>query len=73
MDQTDKDIKQWVSCWAGAEPQLKSLRYREIRNTNTARGIGILNDAFESAMLNSSPRLTSGLVSQQMYFKRMAK
>lgn len=73
MNQSDKDIKQWVSCWAKAAPQLKSLRYQEIRNTDTALGIGMFNDAFESAMLNAQPRKTSGLVRQQMYFRRVAK
>ena len=73
MNQADKNIKRWVSCWAKAAPQLKSLRYREIRNTDTALGIGMFNDAFESAMLSARPLKTSGLVRQQMYFKRMAK
>jgi len=73
MNQSDKDIKHWVSCWAKAAPQLKSLRYLEIRNTDTAKGIEILNDAFKSAMLSALPRKTSGLVEQQRYFKRMAK
>jgi len=73
MDRSDKDIKRWVSCWAKAAPQLKNLRYREIRNTDTALGIGMFNDVFESAMLNSPLRKTSGLISQQMYFRRVAK
>lgn len=73
MDQNEKNLKQWVSCWVKAAPLLEKLRYREIRDTDTAKGIGILNDAFESAMLNSPPRLTSGLVSQQLYFKKAAK
>lgn len=73
MDKSDKDVKYWVSCWAKAAPQLKSLRCLEIKNTNTAKGIEILNDAFKSAMLSAIPRKTSGLVEQQICFKRMAK
>jgi hypothetical protein len=73
MNQSDIDIKKWVSCWVKAAPQLQSLRHREIRNTDTAVGIGMFDDAFESAMLGARPDKTSGLVRQQMYFGRVAK
>ena len=73
MNQSDKDIKQWVSCWQKAAPHLESLRLKEIRNTDTATGIKVLNDAFDSAISNSHPRKTSGLIEQQMYFGRMVK
>ncbi|MCG2725709.1 MAG: hypothetical protein L6420_05545 [Elusimicrobia bacterium] len=73
MNQSDKDIKYWVSCWRKASPQLELLRLQEIRNTDTAKGIKILNDAFDSAISNSRPRKTSGLVEQQMYFRRTMK
>jgi len=73
MDQSDKDLKQWVSCWAKAAPHLAILRCREIINTDTARGIAMFDEAFESAMLKAKPLSTSGLVRQQMYFRRVAK
>lgn len=73
MNQSDKNIKQWVSCWQKAAPHLKRLRDLEIKNTDTPTGIKMLNDAFESAIANSSPRKTSGLIEQQMYFARTVK
>jgi hypothetical protein len=39
--------------------------------TNIDIALNNLSDAFEYAIKNSSPRLTSGLVEQQMYFKKL--
>ncbi|MCK4936844.1 MAG: hypothetical protein KAR84_08320 [Elusimicrobiales bacterium] len=69
----NKEIKQWVSCWQKAEPHLKRLRDLEIKNTDTAMGIKVLNDAFDSAISKFHPRKTSGLIEQQMYFRRIVK
>ena len=69
MESREKELL-WVRTWQEAGPVLDELRREEICRAETARAILQLEDAFQAALLNSSPRATSGLVEQQKWFAR---
>jgi hypothetical protein len=59
-EQEEQRIRQWIRNWEEA-----------IRNTDTAKAIEQLSDAFESARRHWTPPATSGLVEQQRLFARL--
>ena len=50
---------------------LERLRDKAIRNSDTAKAIEQLSDAFESARRHYRPATTSGLVEQQRLFAKL--
>lgn len=74
MDESRDDLtRRWVETWKTAGPELERLRAEEIRNTDTAKAIEQLDDAYESARRHWTPSKTSGLVEQQRWFARLRK
>jgi hypothetical protein len=72
MDELEEQrVRQWIRNWKEAAPVLERLREEAIRNTDTAKAIEQLSDAFESARLHWKPPATSGLVEQQRLFARL--
>jgi len=63
-------LHRWVAGWQSAGPVLERLRAEAIRRSDTSAAIGLLSDAFESALRHCPPAATSGLVEQQRVFAR---
>ncbi len=74
MNEMDKEsVQRWIAGWKAAGPVLEKLRKDAIRNSDTAKAIEQLSDAFDSALLHYPPSKTSGLVEQQRLFARCRK
>ena len=72
MDNSETEaMRQWVARWQKAGPALARIRLQELRHTDVAASIEQLEDSFRSAILNYPARLTSGLIEQQRWFKRL--
>ncbi len=72
VDELEKErVRQWIRNWEAVAPVLERLRDEAIRNTDTAKAIEQLSDAFESARLHWTPPATSGLVEQQRLFAKL--
>lgn len=68
-----KDIPQtiqWLKNWEKLSPQLEELRRIELKKISTSQALLNLADAFESCRLHYTPKPSSGLVLQQMWFKK---
>jgi hypothetical protein len=65
-----ESVCQWITGWQAAAPVLEKLLIEVIRNSDTAKAIEQLSDAFDSALLHYPPSKTSGLVEQQRFFAR---
>jgi len=64
-------VWQWIRNWEEAAPVPEQLRAQVSRNSDTAKAIEQLSDAFESARRHCPPATTSGLVEQQRLFARL--
>lgn len=72
MDNLKTDaMRKWVARWQKAGPELERIRLKELRQTDVAASIERLEDSFQSALLNYPARITSGLIEQQRWFKRL--
>ena len=70
---TEKEKAQtlkWIECWRNAASELEQARRDRIENADTQSAIGLLQDAYQSAVSERRPRDTSGLVEQQKYFSK---
>lgn len=63
-------VRAWIKNWQELGPILENLRWKEIREADTARSVEVLGDAFDHAVTSQPPRKSSGLVEQQEYFSR---
>ena len=64
-------MRQWVARWQKAGPELARIRLLELRHTDVAAAIEQLEDSFQSALIHYPARVTSGLIEQQRWFKRL--
>ena len=64
-------IRQWVARWQKAGPKLERIRLQELRHTDVGASIEQLEDSFQSALINYPARVSSGLIEQQRWFKRL--
>ena len=64
-------IRQWVASWQKAGPKLERIRLQELRHTDVSASIEQLEDSFQSALINYPARVSSGLIEQQRWFKRL--
>jgi hypothetical protein len=62
------DTLKWVHSWKQAGAVLEKLRQAELEHVDVQKTIAYLNDAFESALVHSPPKSTSGLVEMQAWF-----
>ena len=68
---TDPDLlRRWVDTWKKAGPELEAIRRSEYEAVPIHEAIHQLFDGMDS-YLTSSPRLSSGLVEQQMWFTKI--
>jgi len=72
-DSSRKNIQQRIRQWKAAGIVMEQARRDMIDHASCRQAIEALNDAFESALLHTPPRLTSGLVEQQAWFSRMPR
>lgn len=66
-------MRQWVARWRKAGPELERIRLLELRRTDVCGAIERLEDSFQSALLHYPVRLSSGLIEQQRWFKRIKR
>lgn len=72
MDNSKTDaMRQWVARWQKAGPELERIRREELLHTDVRNSIELLEDAFQSAILNYPASATSGLIEQQRWFMRL--
>ena len=72
MDDPKTDaMRQWVARWQKAGPELERIRLRELRHMDAGVAIEQLEDSFLSAFINYPARVSSGLIEQQRWFKRL--
>jgi len=72
MDNSKTDaMRQWVARWQKAGPELERIRREELIHTDVRLAIELLEDAFQSALLNYPPTATSGLIEQQRWFMKL--
>lgn len=64
-------IQERIAAWERAGPVMQASRDEAIRKTDTPSAIAALNDAYECAVRDMSPRKTSGLIEQQAWFARL--
>jgi len=70
-DLEEQRVRQWIRNWEQAAAVVEEIRAEAIRNSDTAKAIEQLSDAFESARLHWTPPTTSGLVEQQRLFAKL--
>lgn len=72
MESPDKeDLRRWADRWQKAGAELERLRAEELLHTDVCQSIELLEDAFQSALINYPASPTSGLVEQQRWFMRL--
>jgi hypothetical protein len=69
-DPKNIDWLNWIHHWKNAGEIMERSRRTRLLNVNVQQAIENLDDAFESALLNSPIKLTSGLVEMQSWFTR---
>ncbi|MCP4111851.1 MAG: hypothetical protein GY749_41045 [Desulfobacteraceae bacterium] len=69
-DNEKAEILKWIQNWKEAGAVMEQIRRDEMEHIDIQQIIENLDDAFESALINSPPRLTSGLVEQQAWFDK---
>ncbi|MBU4272342.1 MAG: hypothetical protein KKA28_10830 [Planctomycetes bacterium] len=70
-EETDR-IRQWIGCWKRAGTRMEELRREELRHADTQQSLLSLAGAFESCRRLYQPLPTSGLIEQQLWFKKLA-
>jgi hypothetical protein len=71
--QEREELLKWVQRWKSVELVMQKVKKSELPKTSTPQALLNLADAFESCRRNFSPRLYSGLIDQQKYFRKMLK
>ena len=66
-------IREHIERWQKLGPILDNLKMESLRHVNTAEAIEAFDLAYKSARLHCPPRLSSGLVEQQAWFRRARK
>lgn len=64
-------LRAHVARWERAAPLLQQVRDADIRAADTVSMIACSNLLFRDAVKNSPPRMDSGLVEQQRWFKKL--
>ncbi|MCP4351889.1 MAG: hypothetical protein GY795_41025 [Desulfobacterales bacterium] len=74
MDEKEKaDIIKRIRQWEETAKVADKLRREYLRNIDMEQVIRSFDDAFESALLHTPMRMTSGLVEQQAWFAKARK
>lgn len=65
------DIRRWAAIWREAGPALAAIKRSELQRLKTADALAQLADAFDAAVRQARPTVTSGLIAQQELFGRL--
>ncbi|MEO8636448.1 MAG: hypothetical protein ABI587_14330 [Gemmatimonadales bacterium] len=65
-------IRESVAAWGRAGPELERIRRAELRQIDTVRTIQALSGLVLVTLQERGERTSSGLVEQQMWFRRIA-
>ena len=72
MTATEKEaLRAHVARWERAAPLLQQVRDADIRAADTVAMVACCNLLFRDALKHSPPRMDSGLVEQQRWFKKL--
>jgi hypothetical protein len=72
MTATEREaLRAHVARWESAAPLLQQVRDADIRAADTISMVACSNLLFRDALKHSPPRMDSGLVEQQRWFKKM--
>jgi hypothetical protein len=71
MDELERQrTLEWIATWRRAGPELERIRRDEIRRSDTAVAVALLEDVTAAALRMNPPKSWSGLVEQQAVFMR---
>jgi hypothetical protein len=70
---SQEHLERWVATWREAGPALEAQRRAELEGLTTPQALAELADAFAHARQRGPHPITSGLVEQQRYFRRIAR
>jgi len=74
MEMSDTDrLRAWVRNWEVVGPKLEQMRREDIRRANTQDSIRLFDLAFKSALQNTPPRDSSGLVELQRLLRKLPR
>lgn len=65
------DIRRSVEAWKRAAPILESIRRKDIRTAQTVSSIAAFRGTALAKVKTHPPGMTSGLVEQQQWFRRL--
>jgi hypothetical protein len=64
------DMLKWIRCWENAGSAMEQIRRNDLDRVDVQRAIEALDDAFESALVQTPIRAISGLVEMQAWFSK---
>lgn len=68
----DRDVlKKWVETWKTAGIELEKIRLDELRAFDYEKNSELIDSMLQYACEHAKVRLTSGLVEQQRFFKKL--
>ncbi len=71
MSEAEKaQVREWFRRWERVGPILERLKAESLPSVSTAASIEAFELAYQSARLHAAPRLWSGLIEQQAWFRR---
>ena len=66
-------VRRWVRHWKEAGPELAAIRSQEIQQADNLRVLATLECAFNHAVREMPPRLSSGLVEMQEWLAKLGR
>jgi hypothetical protein len=76
MDSTDtpaNELLQWVQRWRRTDTALAAIKRSELEKLHTPTALAQLAEAFDMALRTAPTRLSSGLVEQQRYYRKLRR
>ncbi len=68
-----KGLRQYAERWKQAGPKLAEIKRQELRGFNYSASQNLIDGMLRWACENTHPKLYTGLVEQQRYFKKLRK
>jgi hypothetical protein len=66
-------VRRWVKGWKETGPELEAIRRREIQQADNLKVLAMLECAFNHAVRERPPRLSSGLVEMQEWLAKLGR
>ena len=71
VSKENEAIRQYVTRWQKASPFLQDIRDADTRAADTVAMIACCNLLFRNALTETPPTMSSGLVQQQHWFRKL--